>query len=231
MSTDPKTLSISIIIPTRNEASALSSHLEQLVSTPDVEVLVVDGSSTDSTVETARALGAKTLQTAPGRAGQMNAGAAAAQGDILLFLHADTALPLGFTSQIRSALGQPGVAAGAFRLAIGGRGFSLRIVEGLANLRARFLQMPYGDQGIFVTAAMFSALGGYPDLPIMEDFELVRRLKRQGRILILPIKAITSSRRWEKLGVLRTTLINQAMVIAYLLGADPRKLANWYRKG
>jgi rSAM/selenodomain-associated transferase 2 len=230
MSTDRKTSSISIIIPTHNEAENIAELLPGLLSLPGLEVLVVDGGSSDNTIETAKALGAKVYSVFPGKALQMNAGAQAARGDILLFLHADTRLPQGFAKQVRNTMGQPEVAAGAFLLAIEGRDFGLRIIEWLTNLRARYLQMPYGDQAIFVRADMFSSVGGYPSLPIMEDFELVRRLKRKGCIKILPLAAETSSRRWMQLGILRTAAINQAIIIAYLLGTKPEKLAEWYRK-
>lgn len=229
MSTDRKILSISIIIPALNEAESLASLLPHPVSIEGVEVIVADGGSIDRTVDTAKDLGAKILHSVPGRAVQMNAGAQAAQGDILLFLHADTSLPPGFAEQVQHALSQPGVAAGAFRLAIKGRGFGLRLIEWLANLRSRVLKMPYGDQGIFVRAGLFAEVGGFPALPIMEDFELVRRLKRKGSIRILRLTATTSPRRWENLGLLRTTAINQAIIIGYLLGLDPQKLAAWYR--
>jgi rSAM/selenodomain-associated transferase 2 len=229
MSTDPKTFSISIIIPARNEAENFSRILPGLLAVPGIEVLVVDGNSSDGTAATAEALGARVLRAYPDRASQMNIGAGAARGDILLFLHADTSLAPGFKQQVRGALGQPGVAAGAFRFAIAGPGWGLRLIEKIVNLRARFLQMPYGDQALFVRADLFASLGGFPSLPVMEDFEMVRRLKKRGRIAILSLAATTSARRWEKLGALRTTLVNQAMVIGYLLGVNPRKLAEWYR--
>jgi len=200
-----------------------------LLSIPGIEVLVVDGGSSDNTITTAKALGAKVLSVPPGKAFQMNAGARAARGDILLFLHGDTRLDPGFAEQVRDALSQPGAAAGAFRLAIDGTGFGLRMVEWLANFRSRVLQMPYGDQAIFVRAEMFSSVEGFPALPIMEDFELVLRLKRKGRITILPLAANTSPRRWHKLGILKTTALNQAIIIGYLLGVNPQKLAKWYR--
>ena len=229
MSTDRKTSSISIIVPTRNEAESISKLLPEMLAIPGIEVLVVDGDSSDNTVATAKALGAKVFIVSPGRAFQMNAGARAARGEILLFLHADTRLAPGFAAQVRDALSQPGVAAGAFRLAIDGRGFALRILEWLVNFRSRLLQMPYGDQGIFLRADLFSAVNGFPDLPIMEDFELVRRLKRRGRIRIISLAATTSPRRWEKSGILRTTVINQVIIIGYLFGVNPRKLTDWYR--
>jgi rSAM/selenodomain-associated transferase 2 len=231
MSTDRKTLDISIIIPTYNEADRLAALLPDLLVIPGIEVLVVDGGSNDNTADRARALGAKVLASPPGKAVQMNRGAQAALGEILLFLHGDTRLSPGFGEQVRAALSSPGVAAGAFRLVIDGKGLGLRVIEWLANIRSTVLQMPYGDQAIFLRAEMFSALGGFPALPIMEDFELVRRLKRKGRIKILPLSATTSPRRWEKLGVLQSTAINQVIILGYLLGVNPRKLAEWYRRG
>ena len=130
----------------------------------------------------------------------MNAGAALARGEILLFLHADTRLPEGFDAQIRRILASPGVAAGAFRLGIDATGRRLRFIEQAADLRSRFLKMPYGDQAIFTFAKAFAAIGGYPQLPIMEDFELVRRLRRLGEIAISPSRVSSSPRRWMSLG-------------------------------
>ena len=229
MSTDRKTSDISIIIPTRNEADSTGKLLSELLEISGVELLVVDGDSTDNTVDVAKSLGAEVLSTSPGRAQQMNAGAEAAHGDILLFLHSDTRLTPGFAGQIRDALIQPGVSAGAFQLSINGRTFGLRIIEWLVNFRSRIFQMPYGDQGIFVTAEMFFSVGGFPLQPIMEDFELMRRLKKRGKIEILSLTATTSARRWKRLGVLKTTFINQAIIIGYLIGISPEKLAVWYR--
>ena len=230
MSIDRKISSISIIIPTYNEAENLSGLLPELLGVPDVEILVVDGNSSDDTVNTATALGVKVLSFPPDRALQMNAGAQAARSEILLFLHGDTRLPQGFTGKVHDILNQPGIVAGAFSLKIDGKGYGLRIIEMLVNFRSRFMQLPYGDQGIFLKASMFSAVGGFPALPILEDFELTRKLKHKGRIKILSQEATTSARRWKKLGLLRTTFINQAVIIGYLLGVDPKKLAEWYRK-
>ncbi len=230
MSTDRKTSNISIIIPTCNEAANIGRRLPELLTIPGIELLIVDGGSTDCTVEVAESLGAKVLVSSPGRAGQMNAGAEAARGDILLFLHCDTRLDHDFAEQVRNTLNQPGISAGAFTLAINGKGLGLRIIEWLANFRSRVLQMPYGDQGIFVTAEVFHDAGRFPLQPIMEDFELMRKLKRKGKVKILPLQATTSVRRWERLGVLKTTLINQIIIIRYLLGTSPEKLAELYRR-
>jgi rSAM/selenodomain-associated transferase 2 len=229
MSTDQKTSNISIIIPTRNEADSVGRLLPELLTIPGVELLVVDGGSTDNTVDIAKSYDIQVLSTSPGKATQMNAGAEAAHGDILLFLHSDTKLAPGFVEQVKGALSQPGVSAGAFRLSIDGQGFGLRVIEWLVNFRSKALQMPYGDQGIFVTTDMFFSVGPFPPQPIMEDFELMRKLRRNGKIEILPLHATTSARRWKKLGILRTTAMNLAIIIGYLFGVKPEKLADWYR--
>ena len=230
MSTDRKTSNISIIIPTRNEADSIGRLLPELLAIHGVELLVVDGGSTDNTVDVAKSLGAQVLSSSPGRAEQMNTGAEAAHGSILLFLHCDTKLAPGFVEQVGAALNQPEISAGAFQLSIDGKGFGLRVIEWLVNFRSKILQMPYGDQGIFVTTDIFFSVGTFPRQPIMEDFELMRRLRGRGKIKILPLHATTSARRWKKLGIMRTTVINQAIILGYLLGVHPEKLAGWYRK-
>ena len=226
---------ISVIIPTLNEADYLSDTLGSLRDAENVEVLVVDGGSNDGTTEIAEREGCRVLRSPPGRALQMNAGARAASGPILLFLHADTCLPPGFDSAVRSALQEPGVGhrgeavvGGAFRLRIGAPGWPLRIIEQAVNIRSRVLQMPYGDQGIFVQKKTFQELGGFPVLPVMEDFEFVRRLRHRGRIRIASLPVTTSGRRWQKLGPWRTTWINQRVVLGYYLGVSPERLAVWY---
>ena len=229
MSTDQKPSNISIIIPTRNEADNIGRILPEVLAVSGVEVLVVDGDSTDKTVDITKSLGAQVLSTSPGRAKQMNAGAEAAHGDILLFLHCDTKLAPGFVEQVRDALNQPGVSVGAFQLSIDGKGFGLRVIEWLVNFRSKVLHMPYGDQGIFVTTDMFFSVGAFPPQPIMEDFELIRRLRKKGKVKILPLHATTSARRWKKLGILRTTAMNQAIIVGYLFGISPDKLAGWYQ--
>jgi len=220
---------ISIIIPTWNEESNIGFLLDGLVGTPNVEIIVVDGNSSDQTREIAAYHNVRVIQASRCRAIQMNTGAREAQGEILLFLHADTCLPKNWGSMVRKALAEPSTAAGAFELAIKGNAKGLRIVERLTNFRARRFQLPYGDQAIFLKADLFRRIGGYCDLPIMEDFELIRRLRKFGCIVIAPATAVTSARRWQDLGIWRTTLINQAMIIGYLIGIPPALLARLYR--
>lgn len=228
ISTDRKISSISIIIPTLNEAASLARTIAAARQGAVREILVVDGGSTDGTREIARQLGACLIDAAPGRAWQMNAAAASAQGEILLFLHADTLLPPGFAAQATEMLTRPGIAAGAFALAINLPGPGIRALEKLANLRASFLQMPYGDQAIFLYRQTFHRVGGYPCEPILEDVLLIKALKRFGRIGITSSAVLTSGRRWQRLGLLKTTLINQGIMAGYLLGVPPQRLQGWY---
>ena len=221
---------ISIIIPTLNEAESITATLKSAQAGADVEIIVVDGGSRDGTVQRARAFGVRLLSIAGGRAKQVNAGARAARGDVLLFLHADTCLPEGFDQHVSELLASPGTVAGAFALGIDGSESALRAIEKLANFRSRFFQMPYGDQAIFLRSALFSVLGGFPEMPIMEDYVFVRRIKRKGRIAIAPVAVNTSSRRWLRMGILKTTLINQVILLAYFLGVDNDRLARWYTK-
>jgi rSAM/selenodomain-associated transferase 2 len=229
---------ISIIIPVLNEAATIQETLTKFENASEVEVIVVDGGSRDDTVAIAMRVGkaiAKSLRievisAAAGRARQMNAGAAVARGDILLFLHADTHLPTSFDTLVRQALQNAGTVAGAFELRIDAQLRGLRLVEKMVNMRSHFLSMPYGDQAIFLKAATFHDLGGFPDLPIMEDFELMLGLRRQGRIMIVPAPVVTSGRRWQKLGVVKTTLINQLIIAGYFLGVPPAQLVRWYRR-
>lgn len=220
---------LSVVIPALNEAGQIQETLATLARARDVEVILVDGGSTDATASVASAAGIRVLGARPPRSVQMNAGAAAAAGDRLLFLHADTGLPAGFESQVRRTLAQPGVAAGAFRLRINAPGHRLRVIERAANWRSRLFQMPYGDQALFMGRDLFWELGGFPPIPIMEDFELVRRLQGRGRIALAPGCAQTSARRWLRLGAVKTWLINQWVIAAYCAGVSPHRLAAWYR--
>ncbi|MEH2196603.1 MAG: TIGR04283 family arsenosugar biosynthesis glycosyltransferase [Nostoc sp.] len=221
---------ISIIIPTLNEAGNIKEAIATTEPNTNIEVIIVDGGSKDDTIEIAKSLNVKVISSSPSRAVQMNTGAIAATGDILLFLHADTRLPIGFDEMIRTALQQPGNVAGAFKLQIDASLFSLRWVELGVNLRSHFCQMPYGDQAIFLTKEIFQQIGGFPEFPIMEDFELIRRLKPIGRIVIISTPVLTSARRWLQKGVFKTTLLNQIVIIAYFLGVSPERISRWYRR-
>jgi rSAM/selenodomain-associated transferase 2/rSAM/selenodomain-associated transferase 1 len=230
LSGEPKTLSI--IIPTLDEADRIESALTRTEGIPSVtERIVVDGGSRDGTGERARACGAKVIVSAPMRSTQMNAGARAAEGTVLLFLHADTRLPPGFEHLVLEILDRPDTVAGAFRLGIDGHFPGLRVIEKLADFRSICMGMPYGDQAIFIAADRFHRAGGFPEIPIMEDFALMRRLRSQGRIGIARTAVSTSSRRYDEYGFWRTTLINQLMILAFLLGISPARLARWYRSG
>jgi hypothetical protein len=221
---------ISVIIPTLNESVTIIAALQSALRAPRVEVIVVDGGSQDDTARIAQAAGAKVVPTAAGRAQQCNLGAATASGEYLLFLHADTLLPDGYWTSVLMHLETPGVTAGAFRLQIHGPGRGLRLIEKWANWRSCFFRMPYGDQALFCAAERFRAMGGFVGLPIMEDFEWVRRVGKQGRVWIARSAVLTSDRRWRNLGPLRTTLCNQIIVLGFLLKIPPEKLARLYRR-
>lgn len=221
---------LSVIIPTLNEADHIDRVLEDVSQGDTVEVIVADGGSVDTTVARASAHGARITQGTPGRARQMNRGAALARGEVFFFLHADSRLPSGYDRVIRRTLAKATVAAGAFSLGIDADAKKMRIVEYWANLRSRYLSLPYGDQGMFLRAVHFQRCGGFPELPIMEDFAMMRHLKKTGRIVTAPERIYTSSRRWRRMGVLRTTLINQAIISGYLLGVPANRLSRWYRR-
>ena len=224
-------MKISIIIPVLNEEKIIKKSLSNILNDSHVEILVVDGGSEDKTPLIAQELGAKVIfSSLANRAYQMNYGASIATGDIFLFLHADTILPNNYQGIIKDILSNSSYLAGAFQLAIDGNQLSLRFVERLVNWRSRFCSLPYGDQGIFIKASVFQEMGGFANLPIMEDFEFIQRLKKRGKIAIASAKVITASRRWQKLGIWRTTWINQLVILGYYLGISPEKLAQFYRR-
>jgi rSAM/selenodomain-associated transferase 2 len=221
---------ISVVIPALNEADRVGAACRAAAQGRRVEVIVVDGGSHDDTVAVALAAGARVVQTTPQRAHQMNVGAGKARGRFLCFVHADTRLPPNFDRVIRAALAHPRAAAGAFRLAIGAGRLPARVVAWGANWRTRLLKLPYGDQALFLPAATFRAVGGFADLPIMEDVVLVKQLARQGRLILAPATVTTSARRWQNLGYARTTLGNVLLMVAFFMGASPKRLARWYQR-
>jgi rSAM/selenodomain-associated transferase 2 len=221
---------VSVIVPTLDEASGIGATIEALYAHAGgsrLELIVADGGSVDETCQIARSLGALVMASEPGRGRQMNAGAAAASGEVLLFLHADTLVPKDYLKHILETLAREGVVAGAFELGIDAPNRSLRWIEWFVNLRSRWLSLPYGDQGLFMRAETFQDLGGFADLPAMEDYELVRRLAKRGRVRLAPARVKTSARRWLHQGVLCATMVNQACIIGYYLGMDTCRLAAW----
>ena len=220
---------LTVIIPTLNEEMNLQRALDSVGSPSDnLEVIVVDAGSSDHTVEIAQRHGCKVFVGNPGRANQMNAGAAIATGDHLLFLHADTRLPNGYRFEVERVLATP-VACGAFPLQIDAPGLALRMVESGVAFRSRLLQMPYGDQALFFRSADFYAQNGFKQMSIMEDYELVDRMRKTGRIGLTSKPVKTSARRWVKKGILRTTFVNQLCVVAYRLGFSDSTIARLYR--
>ena len=221
--------SISVIIPTLNEAQnieRLLSYLHQLDST--LELIVADAGSTDSTVEQAKCL-SKVVHSARGRGIQMNAGAKAATRDVLWFIHADCFPPSDSVDAIRQTLIDPEVVGGGFEYNLNHPAFRFRIVEWLSNRKNRLLKLLYGDMGIFVRREIFDKMGGYEEIPLMEDMDFSKRLKQYGKITILPQRMTTSARRWIEDGFVLNSTRSWLFQIAWALGASPYKLAKWYR--
>lgn len=223
----PACAGISVIIPTRDEEGTLRRTLQAIPLGSVREIIVADAGSHDRTVEVAQAHGAQVVHAPAGRALQMNAAAAVAEGDTLLCLHADTILPAEFEQQIREALSDSRAVAGAFLLRIESPRRSFRWIEWCVNWRSRLLRLPYGDQALFCRAQTFRELNGYPELPVMEDVALVRRLRRRGRFVIVSSPVETSARRWIRHGVWRTTVVNLLCLVGYLCGVRPGRIARW----
>lgn len=223
---------ISIVIPALNEAAQIAATLEPLqpFRMQGHEVLVVDGGSSDGTPEHARPLCDRVLSAPRGRARQMNAGAQAARGDVLWFLHADTRAAAPAMDALLAALGRPQTAWGRYEVRLSGAHPLLRIVESLMNLRSRWTGIATGDQGIFVCRRLFERVGGFPDIPLMEDIALSRRLKQEAAPVCLRERLVTSSRRWEQRGVARTVLVMWRLRFAYWLGVSPERLAAQYQR-
>jgi rSAM/selenodomain-associated transferase 2 len=221
---------LSVIVPVLNEAATIAAAMNALAPLRErgAEVIVVDGGSTDETVALGRPLATFLIGAMRGRASQMNAGAAIARGDVLLFLHADTRLPADADRLILDGLARSGRAWGRFDVAIEGIHPLFPVIAAFMNARSRATGIATGDQAMFATREAFAAVGGFPDIALMEDITLARRLKRVSRPLCLAARVTTSGRRWETRGVLRTVLLMWRLRFAYFLGAKPEDLARRY---
>ena len=218
---------LSIIIPILNEAKILEKMLSRLQ--PELanhELIIVDGGSSDASVCIAKKYG-RVLISARGRAKQLNAGAAAATGDILLFLHADIWLEPGALSAMERALSS-GYVGGGFRQKIDGKNLLYRAIEMAANLRGEYLKVFYGDSGIFLARSDFQKIGGFPDVPILEEIGFSKKLRSLGQTTLVDPGIHLSARRWEANGIVRTTLNNWLITLLYFLGVSPEKLARLY---
>lgn len=227
---------IAVVIPALNEAGRIEEAVRSAIPAPapdrpdalEVEVVVVDGGSEDGTAERAAAAGARVLTSPRGRARQLGAGVRASRGDVVLFLHADTRLPRGYHRAVEEALGDPRTVGGAFRFRFDRHTPALRVIEWGARLRERLFRLPYGDQAVFVRRAVLEAIGGVPQVPIMEDLDLVREMKTRGGVARLPLPAVTSARRHLARGPVRTALRHGLAAGAWAMGIDRRRIAAWY---
>lgn len=226
---------VSVIIPTLNEAGCVGNAIRSARDAGAGEVVVADGGSEDGTVAAARPLSDAVVVAPGGRGAQMNAGARASSGNILLFLHADTLLPPGAIGAVRNAVARDGAVGGAFAVRLGlsaeaspARKALLRLTARMINVRARLFRAYTGDQAMFVARETFEAMGGYPEIPLMEDVELSRRLARRGRTALLPVRVTTSARRWERRGPVRTILLMWGLRLAHRLGMSPARCARFY---
>jgi rSAM/selenodomain-associated transferase 2 len=218
---------ISVIIPTLNEAANIEAALQSTRDAGDVQTIVVDGGSSDDTL--ARSAAADiVLSVAPGRGGPQTAGAAVATGEILLFLHADCRLEPGCLEAARAVCAAPDCVGGCFRQHVNAKGWRYRALEWGNALRVRCLRLAYGDQGIFVKADVFHRLGGFPPLKFMEDLFLMKRLRREGRFVLLDRRIHVSARRWQQRGVVRQTVTNWALVVLAQCGVAPERLVTFY---
>jgi rSAM/selenodomain-associated transferase 2 len=218
-----------VIIPTLNEAEHVAQAIASAWQCGATEVIVADGASGDDTSNVAERQAAKVIAAPRGRAAQQNAGARAAGGDHLLFLHADNRLDGACGEQIERACGHRDFVAAAFRQRIAADGKVYRLIERGNAARVRWLRLPYGDQGILIRRDIFERLGGFPDVPIMEDVLLMRKVRKIGKVTLLPGPLFVSGRRWQAHGAIRQTLRNWMLLAALSLGASPETLARLYR--
>ena len=223
------TMTGTLIIPALNEAATIAQQLEHLraLSAGQWQLVVVDGGSTDGTPEKARPFCDRILSSAPGRARQMNAGAMQADGNILLFLHADTRLPPDFAAQMEQ-FAQQGGQWGRFDVRLDGEHALFRLIEWMMNHRSRWTGIATGDQAIFMTREFFQRSGGFGDMPLMEDIDFCKRARRLARPVCISSPVITSARKWQQNGILRTVLLMWWLRLAFFLGVPPAILHRWY---
>ncbi len=223
---------ISIVLPVYDEAITIKETIRSLLSleaSAGIEIIVVDGDPLGGTIATITDRRVLTAISEKGRARQMNRGASLASGDILLFLHADSVLPDKASSLVRDALTDQAVVAGAFDIGFATDRKIFRITERYVQARTRLTRVPFGDQAVFIRREYFNRIGGYAVIPLMEDIDLMRRIRKRGdHISIIPEKVRTSVRRWEKEGILFCTIRNWALQLLYLIGVPPERLVRWY---
>jgi rSAM/selenodomain-associated transferase 2 len=220
-------VNVSIIIPTLNEADHIASTIDFLRILSPHEILIVDGGSRDTTLERAHCADG-VIQGPRGRAAQMNAGAAHASGDVLLFLHADCTLEPGALEVAWRVLARPGVAACCFQMHVTAAGWLYRMIDTAATTRVRWTGIAYGDQGLAVRREVFERIGGFPPLSFMEDVFISRRLLREGKLLVAPARIFVSDRRWKRVGIVRQTLRNWTLTALAMAGVHPDRLARFY---
>jgi rSAM/selenodomain-associated transferase 2 len=221
-------MKISVIIPTLNEESCVAETLQSLRRQNPQEIIVVDGGSTDATQKIAASYANRVLEGPRGRAFQMNLGAAAATGDILLFLHADCSLEAKALTEASRCLKRRGVAAGCFTMAVQASGLLYRSIDFCASARVQLTGLVYGDQGLFLKRELFTALGGFPRIPLMEDVYFSKKLRHQGRIVVVKPRILVSPRRWQREGIVRQTLRNWSLLAESALGVSTQRLASYY---
>jgi rSAM/selenodomain-associated transferase 2 len=221
-------MNISVIVPALNEEHVIAANIEALKCLAPYEIIVVDGGSDDGTRDICARSGVTVLSSGRGRARQMNLGAEQARGDVLLFLHADTRLPASALSDIAESLGDSRYVGGRFDIELDGERWMLKVIGRMISYRSRISRVGTGDQAIFVRRDIFQRMGGYLDVPLMEDIALCRALKRRGKIACLRSRVITSARRWENDGVWRTIVRIWILKLLYLAGVSPSRLKRFY---
>lgn len=218
---------VSVVIPTWNEAACLGDTIAGLRKQQPHEIIVVDGGSTDAT-RAAAAAANRFVEAPSGRAAQMNAGAAYATGDVLLFMHADCSLQAGAIAQAERHLRRPDVAAGCFTMRVAAEGALYRWIDLATTTRVRLTGMIFGDQGLFLRRETFHRVGGFPELRFMEDVHLSARLRRLGRMVVAPARIHVSPRRWQRTGIFRQTVRNWTLLTLAAAGVHPDSLAAYY---